>query len=627
MTEDLKPEQPEQFDLRSLDIAAEKQAELLRIFPEARTEGGKIDFDRLRLALGEAVDVGKERYGMNWPGKADCFKAIQRPSLGTLLPVRAESVNFDETENLIIEGDNLEVLKLLQKSYQGKVKMIYIDPPYNTGNDFIYPDNFSENLQTYLEYTGQVDGEGRKFSNNLDSDGRFHSKWLNMMYPRLYLARNLLHDDGVILISIDDAEVDNLKRVCNEVFGEETFVEQIIWKNKYNSGALTKGFSNIHEYILCYSKRPIENIQGPLTDDAMADYKGRDSKFAQRGGFVTQPLATGSKDPRPNLRYPINLNGKEIWPDKQWIWSKERVDAAIANDEIVINETNGKLNLRVKQYMRDENGLPRKVKPLSLMIGPFNQEGSKEISQLFGDEVFGSPKPSALLKHFLSLSVNEDDRRDSIVLDFFAGSGSIAQAVLDLNKEDGSNRKFILVQLPEPTGREDFKTIADITKERVRRVIQRHEKEAEGKLDLGNRPKEGFRVLKLATSNFKVWNAATETTTPDTLGQQLELHIDHIQPGRTSEDLLYEILLKSGFPPTTPIETLTIEGKTVYSVAAGEMLICLDRSLTFEAVKAMAARKPSLVICLDDCFTGNDQLKTNAKLIFESKGHTKFRTI
>ena len=244
--------EPEQLDLTSLDIAAERQAELLRLFPEVRTEGGKIDFDRLRLALGETVDVGKERYGMNWPGKADCFKAIQRPSLGTLLPVREESVNFDETENLIIEGDNLEVLKLLQKSYLGKVKMIYIDPPYNTGNDFIYPDNYSESLQTYLEYTGQVDSEGRKFSNNTETDGRFHSKWLNMMYPRLYMARNLLAEDGAIFISIDDHELNNLKKICDDVFGEQNYKGTVVRATGQTTGQ-DSGEDLDHRLITCLS--------------------------------------------------------------------------------------------------------------------------------------------------------------------------------------------------------------------------------------------------------------------------------------------------------------------------------------------------------------------------------------
>ena len=252
-------DQPEKFDLSSHHIAEDKQQELLRLFPEIRTEGGQIDFERLKLVLGESVDVGKERYGMNWPGKADCFKTLQQPSLGTLRPCPEESVNFDTTENLIIEGDNLEVLKLLQKSYLGKVKMIYIDPPYNTGNDFIYPDDYTESLQTYLQYTGQVDAEGRKFGTNTEADGRFHSKWMNMIYPRIYLARNLLRDDGMIFISIDDKELASLKRLCDEVFGEENFVDNIIWKKRYGGGAKEKHLVSVHEYILAYA-RDIESI-------------------------------------------------------------------------------------------------------------------------------------------------------------------------------------------------------------------------------------------------------------------------------------------------------------------------------------------------------------------------------
>src|SRR5450830_1854177 len=247
-------DQPDKLDLRSLDIAEERQEELLRLFPEARTEGDKLDFDRLKLALGETVDVGKERYGMSWPGKADCFRTIQAPSLGAPRPSPEESVAFDTTENLIIEGDNLEVLKVLQKSYLGKVKMIYIDPPYNTGNDFIYPDNYTESLQIYLEYTGQIDAEGHRFGTNTDTDGRFHSKWLKMMYPRLYLARNLLREDGLIFISIDDQELNNLRMLCNEIFGETGFVESFVWKKSYGGGAKEQFAVRQHEYCLLYAK-------------------------------------------------------------------------------------------------------------------------------------------------------------------------------------------------------------------------------------------------------------------------------------------------------------------------------------------------------------------------------------
>jgi adenine-specific DNA-methyltransferase len=293
--------EPEKLDLRSHDIAADKRAELLRLFPEAHTEGGRIDFDRLKMALGEALDVGKERYGLTWPGKADCFKAIQAPSLGTLRPCPEESVNFDTTENLFIEGDNLEVLKLLQKAYQGKVKMIYIDPPYNTGNDFIYPDDYAESLRTYLEYTGQVDSEGRRFSTNTDTDGRFHSKWLNMMYPRLYLARNLLREDGLIFVSIDDNEVKHLRSLMDEVFGENNFIGQICWKNVYGGGAKSKHIVPQHEYVIVYSrdKESVGVIELPPDPDSRKRYTEKNDKFPTRSlsDKVEIPIFRGSSDP------------------------------------------------------------------------------------------------------------------------------------------------------------------------------------------------------------------------------------------------------------------------------------------------------------------------------------------
>ena len=279
MTDTTTMQLPEKLDLRSHDVAEDKRQALLHLFPEIRTEDGKVDFDRLKLALGEAVDVGKERYGMNWPGKADCFKTIQMPSLGTLRPCPEESVNFDTTENLIIEGDNLEVLKLLQKSYLGKIKMIYIDPPYNTGNDFIYPDDYSESLQTYMEYTGQIDAAGKKFSTNTETDGRFHSKWLNMMYPRLYLARNLLREDGVIFISIDDGELENLRKLCNEVFGEENFIACVIWQKVYSPKNSARHFSEDHDYVVLYA-RNAETWRPsllPRSEEANARYDNPDN--------------------------------------------------------------------------------------------------------------------------------------------------------------------------------------------------------------------------------------------------------------------------------------------------------------------------------------------------------------
>lgn len=667
-------DQPEKLDLYSHDIAEEKRQELLRLYPEIRTEDGKLDFQRLKLALGEAVDVGKERYGMNWPGKADCFKTIQMPSLATLRPCLEESVNFDTTENLIIEGDNLEVLKLLQKSYLGKVKMIYIDPPYNTGNDFIYPDNYTESLQTYLEYTGQVDAEGRRYGNkNSSDDGRFHSKWLNMMYPRLYLARNLLREDGVIFSSVDDIELMRLRHLCDEVFGEENFVSVLVWKKSYGGGAKTKHVVGLHEYVVVYArnKECLGFLELPHDPAILKYYKFKDERVTVRGPYRTQPLATTSMDERPNLRFAIAWQGEMIWPEKQWQWSRERVEKALADNELVISKRRGKWVVDYKQYLKDEAGKERGTKPFSVLDGPYTQVGTKELQDLgLGDSGFTFPKPVSLLREFV-----EYCQDDAIVLDFFAGSGTTAHAVLDLNNQDDGKRKFILVQLPEPTGRTDYPTIADITKERVRRVIKKlNDKDSQKTLqqslafttpdflerggsdivpspyegegqdggeDVGNRssPDRGFRVFKLAESNFKPWNAEVPKDA-ESLAKQLELHIDHIREGRSADDLLYEILLKSGFSLTTPVEILSFpphssplppgareSAQTVYSVAGGALFICLERELTMELIRAMAEKKPERVVCLDEGFAGNDQLKANAVQIFKTKGITSFKTV
>lgn len=634
---------PEKLDLTSHNLPADKTAELLRLFPEIRTEGGQIDFEKLKLVLGETVDVGKERYGMTWPGKADCFKTIQSPSTGTLLPVLDESVNFETTENLIIEGDNLNVLKLLQKAYLGKVKMIYIDPPYNTGNDFIYPDNYAESLQTYLEYTGQVDTEGRKFGTNTDTDGRFHSRWMNMMYPRLYLARNLLRDDGIIFISIDDFEYENAKRICDEIFGEENFLENIIWKKRYGGGAKEKFLVSVHEYILCYARNIdlIEPLFVPQSQESIDRYYTlKDDNFEQRGPYRTHPLeATKSMGERKNLVFPIPApDGTQVLPKRQWLWSRERVAESLSKGEIAfLKDKDGNWSVHTKQYLKDVDGSVRQSKAFSIIDDVYTQHGTNEIIDLFGDaQLFPFPKPSKLLLPLLHLAASEPD---SIILDFFSGSGSLAHAILELNKQDNGNRKFILVQLPEPTRvRKDdnswtetsawkagFKNIADITKERVRRVIKKLGDEESGQFQLGETQDRGFRVFKLAESNFKGWDASVPKDST-VLEKQLELHIDHIREGRTSEDILYEILLKSGFSITTPVKKTEIEGKSVYSVAGGGMLICMEKELTLEVIRAMAENKPQRVVCLDMGFAGNDQLKANAVQIFKTKD-VVFKTV
>ncbi|MGO8749589.1 MAG: site-specific DNA-methyltransferase [Thermoguttaceae bacterium] len=590
-----------------------------------RTEGGKLDFERLKLALGEAVDVGKERYGMNWPGKAECFKTIQAPSLGTLRPCPDESVNFDTTENLIIEGDNLEVLKLLQKSYLGKVKMIFIDPPYNTGNDFIYPDDYTESLQTYLEYTGQADAEGKKFGTNTEADGRFHSKWLNMMYPRLYLARNLLTDDGILFVSIDDHEVANLRAAGNEVFGEENFVANVVWQKKYTRSNDAKYFSDNHDHILIFARNKEAvtlNLQG-RTEEQVSAYLNPDNH--PKGPWKGTPLHAKSGSA---VGFQYTFRNGVTWsppPGTFPRFSEPTLAALDAQDEIWFG-SDGKATPSRKTFLSEAKS---GVTPIT--IWPYdevghNHEANNELKALDLAGVFDNPKPARLIRRMLELSTS--GTAGHIVLDFFAGSGTTAHAVLDLNHQDSGNRKFILVQLPEPTTREGFRTIADIANERVRRFIKKLNDERANTLDLdgGVTEDRGFRAFRLSESNFTTWDAGIRHN-PEILERQLELHVDHIREGRTSADILYELLLKSGFPLTTPVEAIALAGKTVYSVAGGALVICLEPELTLDLIRAIAEKKPERVVCLDESFAGNDQLKANAVQIFKTKGVTSFKTV
>jgi len=642
MTDDTK------LDLTSHNLPADKTAELLRLFPEIRTEGDKIDFDKLKLVLGQTVDVGRERYGMTWPGKADCFKTIQAPSTGTLLPAPEESVDFDTTENLIIEGDNLNVLKLLQKAYLGKVKMIYIDPPYNTGNDFIYPDNYAESLQTYLEYTGQVDTEGRKFGTNTDTDGRFHSRWLNMMYPRLYLARNLLRDDGVILVSVNDIEASKLRSICDEIFGEESFVAQFIWNNEGNIDQQSK-IKGVHEYILCYAKN-----QDFLERPTVIDPNVEETSKLYNDTIENSITKNGPANPPSIVALPIGFpaafeSGVIEVRDDQWPhvlseieikeykvvrsgklesgWSSRNLlDLFINNGCEPIKDNEGKETWFSITHTGAIYVYKRRSENQGHVLSVIRNVGTtKQNSNVLADWGidFSYPKPVLLIRYLIEVFTNKD--KSEIVLDFFAGSGTTAHAILDLNKKDDGNRKLILIQLPESTNKNGYSSIADMTKERVRRVIKKLNDEETGQLPVINKKQDrGFRVFKLAESNFKGWESAVPKDGA-ALVQQLEMHIDHIREGRTSKDILYEILLKSGFPLTTPVEKTPLpagEGQGVreaYSVAGGGMLICLEKDLTLETVRAMAELKPQRVICLDMSFAGNDQLKANAVQIFKTK--------
>ncbi|HEX7409092.1 MAG TPA: site-specific DNA-methyltransferase [Candidatus Binatia bacterium] len=579
--------------------------------------------------MGEWIEPGKERYGLNWPGKAECMRVIQTPSIGTLRPRRDQSVSFDATDNLIIEGDNLEVLKLLQKSYYGKVKMIYIDPPYNTGKEFIYPDNYREGLQDYLKFSGQLDAAGLKVSANTETSGRYHSKWLSMMYPRLYLARNLLRDDGVIFVSIDDCEAHNLRCLANEVFGEENFVDSIVWKKRYGGGAKEKYLVTIHEYVLMYArnKTDIEELFVPLSDESIERYyKNRDEYYALRGPFRTHPLESmKSFEERRNLVFPIQApDGTQVMPKRQWRWSKERVAHALNRGELAfLKDKNGEWAVHTKQYLKDQ-GETRQTKFFSVIDDVYTQHGTNEIIEIFGDaQVFGFPKPSRLVRKLVGLATDTND--GDLILDFFAGSGTTAQAVLDLNVEDGGDRKFILVQLPEKTEHPQYPTIADICRERVRRVIQKLDTEdaAKDSLGLDKRQPRGYKALQLTSSNFHVWDGDAEKI--KNIEDQLKLFAQHVEPGRTDEDLLYEILPKGGFTIDSHIEKLSLAGKVVFSVADGALLLCLDRELTLEVIEAMVNRvpAPAQIICLDAGFQGNDQLKVNAVQTVKSRNRLK----
>jgi adenine-specific DNA-methyltransferase len=631
-----KSNEPEKMDLRSMDISAENRAQLKALFPSLFTETAdekrelveSIDFEKLKAelaAFNEVFESRRERYGMDWPGKKDCMKLIQQPSIGTLKPSREESVNFDETENLFIEGDNLEVLKLLQKSYYGKVKMIYIDPPYNTGNEFIYPDDYSESLDTYLAYAGLVDTEGKKFSTNTPNEGRFHTKWLNMMYPRLYLARNLLREDGVIFISIDDNEMANLRKLCDEIFGEERFIASFIWKSRQNKDNRNiTGASIDHEYILCYGK----SIRG--SDRDVSQYSNPDND--QRGPWTSANmvgLATAER--RPNLHYDLIDSQTGInygCPDMGWRYDRNTMSRFMSEGRILW-PSSPQGRPRRKAFF---NELSSEFTGFSSFVGAncFTKHGTADIDGLFGYRAMDFPKPVQLLKEILNQGIGSDD----IIIDFFSGSCTTAHAVFILNNMDGGNRRFIMVQLPEPCDgsseawKAGHKTIADIGKERIRRVIGKMNEEKDNHGDLG------FKVFRLDRSSFKIWDGSNIKASEEEIAKQLTMHVDHILPSATQEDILFELLLKSGFMPTEKVEKLAMAGKTVFSIAEGALLICLEDKITRELIDEVAKVEPMQFICLDKGFRGNDQLKANSVQTFAARNQGRdkaeqivFRTV
>jgi len=634
----------DKLDLKSLDIKQDKIEQLKKAFPEVVTEG-RVDFEKLKVEFGEEVEAGKERYETKWPGKANLQRIIQEPSIGTLKPIKDASVNFETTENLFIEGDSLEVLKLLQKSYYGKVKMIYIDPPYNTGNDFIYPDNYTETLDTYLRYTGQRGEEGLKLTTNSETEGRYHSKWMNMIYPRLFLARNLLKEDGVIFISIDDHEVDNLKKICNEIFGEENFIGQFV----VNSTPNARDYGHIgkmHEYVLFYGK-DVLSTSTELLPDEDRHFRFEDS----RGPFNIHPLynsnAAFSSQNRPNLYYPFYLDPQktdkdgfleislikndrlvEIYPPMSetgvtqfvWRWGKVKSEENL-NVEIV-GYRNEDGEYRIVQKMRHSAKL---IRSLLLNKEFSSRRGTAEVEGIFGSKIFTFPKPLKLIRDFVQIASKSDD----IILDFFAGSATTAHAVLDLNKEDDGKRKFIMVQLQELTPedssafKEGYKNIAEIGEERIRRVMNKIKGEIEGELEFENKKIDlGFKVFRLDESNFKLWDKKSDAP----LQQQLELTVDNINDKSSDEEILYEIILKSGFELSVPVERIEIQGKAVYSVDNKSLLVCLENDLSQDLMKEISEMEPARVVCLDRGFSNNDQLKTNTVELMKAKS-VEFKTV
>ena len=597
--------------------------ELQAVVPEAFADG-KINWDTLREALGEALeDETKEHFGLFWPGKREARRLAALPSKGTLIPQPGAGVDEDNTHNLFIEGDNLEVLKLLQKSYAGRVKLIYIDPPYNTGDDRIYLDDYSEPLETYLERMGQVDEVGQLLTTNSRASGRFHSNWLTMIYPRLLLARQLLRDDGIIFVSIDDSEVHNLRQVMNEIFGEGNFVAQLIWQKKTGAGARSKGYIVLHEYVLCYAKYidPDWDITAPMSDKTKSMYSKRDEYYDTLGPYATWPLDTTSMDERPNLRFPIIHEGAEIWPKKQWLWSKSRVEKAQKDNKLIFNhdKKSGAWNIRFKGYLNDESGEEREGKPTSLLVGSYTQDGTKDFEEMFARDIFPFPKPVEFIKNFLSVDVKSRPEEKELVLDFFCGSATTAQAVLEKNRVGERMRRFIMVQLPEPTPvnsparQAGFETIAAIGKERIRRVIAKMKAQNTGMMNLNLNEDLGFKSFGLIQSCFSDWQPVTESNIP-----QLELRFGQAETplveGWTPENLLAEILLLQGFPLDSKVRSLPEFNANVVQQVTSEFIVhhlhvCLDKKVKAETVAKINLRPEDILVCLDSALSDEAKVK------------------
>ena len=605
---------------------ADKNFEILsKMFPNALTEtitgyddNGEpiveraIDADVLRQEISCKVVEGKdERYQFTWPDKKKAVLLANTPIDKTLRPCREESVDFDNTENLYIEGDNLEVLKLLHETYLGKVKMIYIDPPYNTGNDFVYEDDFAQSMYEYRENSGQFDDDGNRLVKNMDSNGRFHTDWLNMIYPRIKLAKDLLTDDGVIFISIDDNEQENLKKCCDEIFGSGNFVAQLIWERAFAPKNDAKYISNSHDYILMYAKKISDFVIGrlPRTEEANARYSNPDND--PRGVWQSDNLTV--KTYSPSGDYPITTpSGRVVEPPAGRCWSlSKKVFLERLQDNRIWFGADGNGVPRIKRFLSELkfDGMA----PTSLLfykdVG-HSQEGSQELIKIMDGGVFDGPKPTRLLKRLITLS---NLNKDSIVLDFFSGSATTAQALMEMNVEKNTCCKFIMVQVTENANDKKntgYKNICEIGKERIRRVSKRIKDEKGFVVENINL---GFRVLKCDSSNMKdIYYTPSETQ------QSLfDTYADNIKEDRTPEDLLFQVMLDLGVLLSSKIEETTIAGKQVYNVADGFLIACFDKDVTEETVKAVAEKKPYYAVFRDSSMA-NDSVATNFDQIFAS---------
>lgn len=637
---------------------------LKQLMPEIFDEG-QIDFEKLKATLGENITFSNERYVLNWAGKSDAFRVMQCPSSATLVPCKEESVDFDTTQNIFIEGENMEVLKVLQKSYFGKVKMIYIDPPYNTGNDsFIYPDKFSESKEEYLKRVGDKDAEGYMtregmFRKNSKENGQYHSNWLNMMMPRLYLAKNLLREDGVIFISIDDNEVHNLRLLMNEIFGEENFFCQIIIRAN-SRGQTYKQIAKTHEYLLVYTKNDITDLFGLEKDAERNDLNLSDNIGCYNIRELRNRNPKFGKHNRPLLFYPIYVNPNVIDKDgfnpvsltfsneyyikvepynsvgkeSCWRWGKNKAHLNIHQNTLDSNliakkKADGQYNIYEKY--RKTTYTPKSIWDENAFL---TETGTVELHNLGFSNEFDFPKPISLIKRCVQLATEEDD----IILDFFAGSGTTAHAVMQLNKEDGGNRHFICIQLPELCDPEKeaykagYSTIAEISKERIRRAGNklRAEVEAEkakkaGELSFddaedSSMPDFGFKVFKLSDSNFKPWREI-HGSHQDQWKQQTIDFLNPVAENASTENMVYELMLKNGKNLNSTIE----HSHNCYNIHSGELLLLLE-SVDQDTIDYVLSLHPQKVIALDNLFSGNDQLKTNTALQLRDAG-IHFKTI